>query len=130
MKVQVKLYLSEQTAEALRIAAAKRGGQGAMSAVAEEILRKGLDMPAMFSAAYYGVTEAGIELARKLCEEAGLDTMTEETFAGPDNQLWQDNANQVWTGDKDLNDALNAAAKGDAGALAALRRAFGLPVLS
>lgn len=41
-KVQVKVYLSPKVAEALRIAAAKRGGQGAMSAVAEEILRKAL----------------------------------------------------------------------------------------
>lgn len=41
-KVQVKVYLSPKVAEALRIAAAKRGGQGAMSAVAEEIFRKAL----------------------------------------------------------------------------------------
>lgn len=44
-KVQVKPYLSPELAEALRIAAARRGGTGAMSAIAEELLRKGLGLP-------------------------------------------------------------------------------------
>lgn len=43
-KIKISVYLSQETAIALRVEAAKRGGQGAMSILAEEILRKGLGL--------------------------------------------------------------------------------------
>jgi len=64
-KIQVKLYLSRELAEALRVAAARRGGTGAMSAIAEELLRNGLGMQTKKEARTMTYAEAIRQLAHE-----------------------------------------------------------------
>jgi len=44
-KERVQLHLTPETAKALRIKAAERGGQSALSLTAEEFIRAGLNLP-------------------------------------------------------------------------------------
>lgn len=84
-KIQVKLYLTEKTAEALRVAAAKRGGQGAMSAIAEKILRRGLGMKRWFKQI------EGSEILVKC-----LDANNNYSLAGGLDPEWEGYTDHVW----------------------------------
>jgi hypothetical protein len=44
-KERVQIHLTPETAKALRIKAAERGGQSALSLTAEEFIRAGLNLP-------------------------------------------------------------------------------------
>lgn len=82
-----------------------------------------------------GATPEAIELLRELTIESGGDAMTPETWPTRDNSLWDDLNNLVpeppYAGPYNSGiDVANAAAAGNAGALASLRVDFRLPVFS
>lgn len=84
----------------------------------------------MKTAYEYGLTPEAVALARDLCTEAGLDTMTDDTWPDGSNQLWGDAITTVWHDDLTEIDAYNAAAAGDVAAVLFLRSLYHLPIFS
>ncbi len=83
-KERIQLHLSPEVATALRVEAAKRGTQGAMSKIAEEILREGLGMTVKKTDMTY---EQIVNEARRRATESGLITDNREECEADPN-LW------------------------------------------